>query len=60
MPFGGIGPVELIVFAAVVLLVFGRRIPETARSVGRSIVEFRRGMRDVPADVENAKAMGEL
>lgn len=43
-----IGPLELVLILVVLLLLFGaRRIPEIARSLGRSISQFRRGMRDV-------------
>jgi len=46
------GPIELVVIGGVALLVFGRRLPEVARSLGRSIVEFKRGIRDVKDEVE--------
>jgi len=44
---GRIGPLELILILVALLLLFGaRRIPEIARSLGRSLNQFRRGMRD--------------
>ena len=46
------GPIEWAVIGIVALLVFGRRLPEMARSVGKSIVEFKRGMRDVKDDID--------
>ena len=39
--FGGIGPFELCVFALIVLLLFGKRLPGVMRSVGQGIFEFR-------------------
>ncbi len=39
----GVGPWELVVVLLVVTLLFGKRIPDIARSVGRSILEFKRG-----------------
>jgi TatA/E family protein of Tat protein translocase len=48
--FGGLGPVELVVILLVALLVFGRRLPEVARSMGQGLVEFRKGLRDDPTD----------
>jgi sec-independent protein translocase protein TatA len=41
----GIGWAETLAVAGIALLLFGRRIPEIARSLGRSVVEFRRGLR---------------
>ncbi|MGZ0171693.1 MAG: Sec-independent protein translocase subunit TatA/TatB [Planctomycetales bacterium] len=50
IPFvGGLGLPELMIFAVVVLLVFGKRIPGTMRSLGRSIVEFKKGTSDAEA-----------
>ena len=34
------------------LLIFGRRLPEVGRSLGRSIVEFKRGIKGIEDDVE--------
>lgn len=50
--FGLPGGSEWIVVGLVALLIFGRRLPDVARSVGKSIVEFKRGLRDVKDDVE--------
>ncbi len=41
------GTLEMIVIGAVGLLIFGRRLPDIARSMGKSIVEFKKGLRDV-------------
>ena len=48
------GPVEIIVILLVGLLLFGRRLPEVGRSLGKSIVEFKKGIRDVEDDVSVA------
>lgn len=36
----------LIVFGLIVLLLFSKRLPGAMRSLGSSLVEFKRGMRD--------------
>ncbi len=48
------GWTELIVIAFVGLLLFGRRLPDVGRSLGRSIVEFKRGLNDVRGDLDRA------
>lgn len=49
--FGRIGPVEIILVLIVLLLLFGaKRIPEIARSLGKSLSQFKRGLKDVEID----------
>jgi len=40
------GPLELVVILAVLVLVFGKRLPDIARSVGRSLTEFKKGINE--------------
>ena len=41
--FGGVGPTELILIFAVVMLLFGAsKLPELARSMGSSVGEFKK------------------
>jgi len=41
------GPLELIVVAGIILLLFGKRLPEVMGSLGRSIVEFKKGASEI-------------
>ena len=50
-----VGPWELIVIGLVGLLIFGNRIPGVAKSLGRSIIEFKKGLRE--AENEEAKSL---
>ena len=49
-----LGPWEVIVIALVALLLFGHRLPDVARSAGKAVVEFKKGLRDIEADVDKA------
>jgi sec-independent protein translocase protein TatA len=40
------GPVQFLIFGAIILLLFGNRIPGAMRSLGSSIVEFKKGVKD--------------
>lgn len=43
----GLGPVEILIVAGVVLLLFGTRLPKVMRSLGEGIVEFKRGVQGI-------------
>ena len=50
----GIGPWEMAVIAVVLLIVFGNRLPEAMRNLGRSVLEFKRGMRETENSLNDA------
>lgn len=45
-----LSPLHLLVVGVVALLLFGNRLPEIARGLGRSFNEFKRGLREVGDD----------
>lgn len=50
----GIGTPELIVFAIIAVILFGGRLPSVARSLGKSIIEFKKGMTDLENEVKSS------
>ena len=47
MPFGGIGPLEIVLIVAVFVLLFGAsKLPELARSAGQSAGEFKKAQKE--------------
>lgn len=51
---GGIGPMEMIIFGVIALLLFGKRLPEVARSLGKGIVEFKKGVRGIEDEMDDS------
>lgn len=43
----GLGTIEIAIIGAVSVMLFGGRLPKIARSVGQSVVEFKRGFLEV-------------
>jgi sec-independent protein translocase protein TatA len=48
-----LGPTEILIIVALIALLFGaKRIPELARSLGRSQAEFKKGMKEAATHEE--------
>jgi len=50
----GLGMGELAIFGVIAVLLFGSRLPSVARSFGKSIVEFKKGMQDIETEVKSS------
>lgn len=51
-----IGLPELLVILVIVLLLFGAaRLPEIAKSIGKSVQTFKQGIKDIDRDVNDSK-----
>jgi len=51
--FGGFGIQEILLILLIILLLFGaKRLPEIARGMGKSIKEFKKGVKDIEEDIK--------
>ncbi|MEK7487180.1 MAG: twin-arginine translocase TatA/TatE family subunit [Planctomycetota bacterium] len=48
----GLSPAELVIIGIVALVIFGNRLPEVARSLGKGVVEFRKGLRGIEEEIK--------
>jgi sec-independent protein translocase protein TatA len=47
---------EMLLIAALGLLIFGKRLPEVGKSLGKGIVEFKKGLKGIEDEVETASS----
>ena len=50
----GLGMPEVLVILAVGLLLFGNKLPELARSLGKTVVELKREASGITEDLRNS------
>jgi len=50
----GISGHEMIFFGIIALLLFGKRLPEVARSLGKGVTEFKRGISGIETELRSA------
>ena len=48
------GWAEIGILLVIGLLIFGKRLPEVGRNLGRSIIEFKKGIKGVQDEIEDA------
>jgi sec-independent protein translocase protein TatA len=49
-----LSPSTLLILGVIAVLLFGERLPEVARSVGKGLMEFKKGVRNIREEVEGA------
>ena len=42
-----ITPLTALIFLGIILLLFGSRLPSLARSLGQSVTEFKKGIKEI-------------
>jgi len=50
----GVGPMEMMIVGIIALLLFGKRLPEVARSLGKGIVEFKKGVAGIEEEIHDS------
>lgn len=50
----GLSPVEVMVIGVVAVLLFGSNLPSVARSMGKSMSQFKKGMQDLKDELNVA------
>ncbi|TDJ57423.1 MAG: twin-arginine translocase TatA/TatE family subunit [Planctomycetota bacterium] len=58
--FGFPGGYEWIILLILGLLIFGRRLPEVGRSLGKSIVEFKKGIKNIEDEIETESSSAKI
>lgn len=51
---GPIGPMEMVFLGIIALLLFGKRLPEVARSLGKGVTEFKKGLSGIEDEVDRS------
>ena len=52
--FGLESPTTLLILGALAVLLFGERLPEVARSIGKGLTEVKNGVRGIQKEIESA------
>jgi sec-independent protein translocase protein TatA len=54
----GVGPFEMVVIGCIAVLLFGKKLPEVAKNVGKTYQEFRKGIGDIQSNFKDVDMSG--
>ncbi len=49
-----VSPATMMIIGVIAVLLFGKRLPEVGRSVGKGILEFKKGLRGIEEELHKA------
>lgn len=52
----GIGSMEMVVLFVIALLLFGKNLPQVARSLGKGMMEFKKGLAGIDEEIYAASS----
>ena len=50
------GPMEMLIILGIGVLLFGKRLPEVGRSLGKGIMEFKKGVQGIEDEIYTASS----
>jgi sec-independent protein translocase protein TatA len=57
---GGMGYGEMLLVGFIALLLFGKKLPEVARSLGKGVTEFKKGVQGIEEEIRETTQYNEL
>ena len=57
---GGMGYGEMLLVGFIALLLFGKKLPEVARSLGKGVTEFKKGVQGIEEEIRETTHYNEL
>jgi sec-independent protein translocase protein TatA len=49
-----LSPSTMLILGAIAVLLFGERLPEVARSLGKGLMEFKSGLNGIQSEIQDA------
>jgi len=49
---GSLGTMDMVIILALGLLLFGKRLPEVGKNLGKGIIEFKKGLKGMNDEIE--------